>query len=194
MGSIWREGSEKHQHIVTAILGAPGFSLIYHFFTRNFVAEPKVLIYSIYISAALTAAFVAFLTNLYFKKLWNPATAWVKYSKLKNALLAPLIPLAIFALFWVTLAISAPQVFTVLFGVEAVKQALVEKQEGYSRRSCDHRLVLKSINTILFRYCISAEYYSELPDGEIVAELVIKQSVFGYTVEDIKLPHDNVRK
>jgi len=98
-------------------------------------------------------------------------------------------PLFIFGLFWINFSISAPQLFTLLFGAETVKRDVVLKDRHYSRKSCNYRLEPQSINAIFFHYCISEGSYNNLPDTKMESELLIKQSVLGYIVEDIRLIH-----
>ena len=189
MGLLWRKGATKYQKVVAIILSATIIGPFYLIFTHNFVAEPRVSELSSYASIVFTACLIFMLAYLYTKKLWRPAPVWHTYSKFKKVLLIPFVPLFLYGLFWVNLAISMPQVFTLLFGTDAVKRDVVVKDRHYSRRSCDYRLEPQTINAIFFHYCISESFFNQLPETAIESELLIKQSPLGYIVEDIRLLH-----
>lgn len=189
MKPVWREGSEKYQKIVISVLAMLTVGLAFFMFSHDFVAEPDWLIFSIYFSGFSILCSVVFFIRLYLTGVWDPAPAWFKYSKAKNFILLLSVPIFFFVIFWINIAVSLPHAFTVVFGAERVLEDLVEKNEIHSRRSCDYRLELKSVSPLLFHYCISKEFYSQLPDGEIVSELFVKQSIFGYSVEEIRVQH-----
>ena len=189
MGLLFRKGSTLNQKIVAAVFMAAFVGPAFLIFTHNFVAESIVSEFSSYASLVLTVLSVGILAYLYINEAWKPAPVWYSYSRFTRALLIPFIPLLLFGLFWVNLAISAPHLFTLVFGSNAVKLDMVVKDRHYSRRSCDYRLEPQSINTIFFHYCISESLYNQLPDKEMESELLIKQSFLGFIVEDIRLLH-----
>lgn len=158
-------------------------------FTHNFVTSPNISEFALSASVALTVIALASIGCLYAKGLWAPAPAWHELSRLKKTLSIPAIPLFLFGILWVNLAISLPQFFTLAFGVMHTRQDLASKELHHSRRSCDHRLKLKSVSAPLFHYCISESLYNQLPETEIYAELVIRESALGYSVEDILINH-----
>ena len=187
MGLLWESGATKYQKIVAGILGAITIGPLFLMFTHNFIVEPRILEFSSYVSVVLTVCSVSIMAYLYAKELWKPASAWYKQSKFTRALVILFTPLFIFGMLWVNLVISAPQLYTVLFGSETVRWDVVVKNRYYSKRSCSYRLEPKSINAFYFYYCISESLYNLLPETEIESELLIKQSALGYVVEDIRL-------
>jgi hypothetical protein len=187
MGLLWRDESTKHQKILAIVFSVIMVGPLFLMFTHNFVVEPKVSEFSSYISIFFTVFLMLMVAYWYVKKLWKPAPSWHKYSRIKKVLVVPFGPLFIFVLLWINLAISIPQLFTLLFGTDTVKRDLVVKNRRYSSRSCNYRLEPQSIDTIGFYYCISEDTYSQLPDMKIKSELFIRRSIFGYAVQDIKL-------
>lgn len=187
MELVQQEGANRYQKIVASIFAATLIGPLFFIFTHNFVYKPVVSKLSIYVSLVLTISSISMLAYLYFKDKWKPANAWFGYSKIKRILVIPFAPLFIYSLFWMNIAISAPHLFTLMFGVDAVKQDVVVKDRHYSRRSCKYRLEPKSISAMFFHYCISEGLYKQLPEGEIESELLIKQSLFGYFVRDVRL-------
>jgi hypothetical protein len=190
MGFLWRKGSTKYQKIVAGALSASLIGPLFMIFTHNFVAKTFVSSSAIYISLALTLLSFTLVWYLRSKKLWEPAPVWYSYSKLTRTLIIPFAPIFIFGLFWVNFAISAPHLYTVIFGTEGIRNDVIRKDKHHSRRSCDYRLEPKSIDAIFFHFCISEEFYNRLPDGDLYGELVVKESSLGYAVEDIRITLD----
>ena len=154
---------------------------------HNFVTEPGISELAIYMSISITIVSLIALTFLYATNRWRPAPKWYGYSTFMKIFVGLFTPVFIYGVFWINIAISLPHLFTVLFGETTIKTDEVTKVKSNSRRLCDFHLKVESIDAIFFRYCISNEIYNSLPDNKINTELIIKQSIFGYTVETINL-------
>ncbi len=189
MQLFWGKGATKHQKIINATFIITSIGTGFVIFTHNFVASPNIARFSIYASLALTLVSMAIVRYWYTKGWWSPAPTWYKSSLLKKIILLLLTPLFVFALFWSNLGTSIPQLFTAILGTYNVEKDIVIKSRHYSRRKCHYQLEPKSIDAIFFHYCISESLYNRLPTGEIEAELILKQSALGYTVEDIRPLH-----
>lgn len=184
MGSLFSKEATKNQKIVGTIFFVIMLAPVYSVFTRNFISEPGVAEFSTYASILLTGFSILTLTYLYAKKAWRPAAAWYEFSIFKKIVSLPLFLLFIFAIIWTNLAITAPQIYTSLFGVETVKIDVLIKAKR-NKLACPYRLKQKSINAILFRDCISKSFYNRLPDTPMESQLLIKQSSLGYIVKDV---------
>jgi len=183
---LWRNDSTKYQKIVAAIFSLTTIGPLFLMFTHNFVTNPNVSTFALHASITLTVIAMAFVGRLYTKGLWRPAPGWHESSRLKRILIIPFVPLFFGGMLWINLAISVPQLFTLIFGSEHVRQDVVTKDSHYSRASCDYRLKPKSVSAPLFHYCIPESLYNQLPDTELEAELLTKESALGYMIEDIK--------
>lgn len=187
MGVFFQKGSTLSQKVVGSVLMAMFVGPAFMIFTHNFVSSLWVSKFSFYLSLVFTGFSIVVLIYLYVKKLWRPAAAWYSFSKLKRLLVVPAMPFLLFGVIWINLAISLPQLYTLVFGDPAVKPDVVIKDSYHSKRSCDYRLEPQSINAIFFHYCISEGLYNYLPDEEVKAELLVRKSSLGFMVEDIRL-------
>ncbi len=187
MELLRKKGATKYQKVIAAIFTINIIGLVGRIFTHHFVTEPHFSRVAVYISLLLTLILITAVGFLYIRGAWRPTPVWYKYSAFKKIVLVPFIPIFIFVLFWVNIAISLPYLFTAVFGQTAIKNDVVIKDHSHSRRSCDYRLKPNSINVIFFRYCISEGLYNRLPGGEIEAELILKKSMFGYIVKNIRI-------
>ena len=166
---------------VALLLGAL-FSLLLH----DFVAAPCVLKVTFYFSVGLTATSLLIPILLQQSSFLKPWPIFYGYSLTKKIVLALLLPFFVFGLFWINSAIFLPRLFTSFFGTVNIKSDVARKVERGSRKSCDYRLDVKSIESGFFHHCISEGHFNNLPDDEIRVKLRIKQSVVGYIVENIE--------
>ena len=196
MGLFFKKSATLSQKIVASLFMAAVVGPFVLVFSHNFVAESSVSEFSLYASLLLTVLTIGILRYLYINEAWKPDPTWYNYSRFKKTSLMLFFPFFIFGLFWINLSISAPQLFTSVFGSNAVKLDTVVKHYLYSKKiwTCDYRLKPSSIDAIFFHYCISKDLYNQLPDTPIESELLIKKSALGYIVEDIRLFTNNANK
>lgn len=88
---------------------------------------------------------------------------------------------------WMNIAVSAPQLITILFGEERSYLGKAVKDHVGSRRSCDFRLVPNAEKFWLFHYCIPYSQYVSLPEKELDALLRVKSSPLGTHYHEIKV-------
>lgn len=184
---LWAKNLSMYQKIVlmiffVAFLGP--FSLI---FTGNFVPTTSHNRLALYFSLALTSILSIFIFYLYKNRLWISRLDWNRYSKLKKNIAVFASFATVVGIFWIDLAISLPHLYTEIFGKRALTIDTVTKENHYSRRSCEYRIQPRSIDFALFKFCISDTTYDRLPDENLRAKLILKQSRFGYAVEDIRV-------
>ncbi len=187
MGLFWNKDASKSQKIVNLIFFVMSIGPIYVFFNHNYVTESHISKLAVYISLALTFLTIVIMVFLYARDIWKPTSYFYKVSKIKKFFIITLAPLLPLSLFWVNLGVVGPQLYTSYFGTKVVKSELVSKDRVYSRRKCDYQLKPKSVDVMFFWYCISENQFNSFPDGEVKAEMTLKKSLFGYTVEQISL-------
>lgn len=190
MALLWEKETTKHQKVVMLVIFVATVGALYSCSKLHFVVEPNILRFASYISIVLTVFSFLYVIYLFHNNLWIPAPGWHEHSKVKKILLTASIPFFMFGLLWINLVTTAPQLFTVFYGINTIKPSLVIKDRNYSRRQCKYIIKLMSVHTVHFHYCISEYQYSILPDKEMRADLIVKQSLFGYIIEDIKFPED----
>jgi len=159
-------------------------------FIRNFVFEPYVSRLITYISLIITFLLIAYLIYLNQINLWRPSSAWYRYSRFKKFISLLFAPPAIFCFLWTTIAFPTPYIYTKLLGKPSIIIDSVIKDTGYGKRVRYYQLKPRSIDTWFFRFSISENQYRTLSNGEIKARLLVRKSVFGFIVEDIKLENN----
>ncbi len=185
MKYIKGKGTTNYQKAIYIVLSFASICAAIPIIVHDFVIEPFVSELAIYISILLTALVIFIIIYLYKKGQWHLGLVWEQRSKFLNVLSFPVIVLALCLLFWINIAISAPKIYTVLLGQEKTKNEIIIK--GIRSRGC-YKLHLKSTQ-LFFHHCLSKKQYDSLPDKHVLAELVVKESMFGYILKEVRLIH-----
>jgi|SRR5690554_1475157 hypothetical protein len=183
-------------HIVLGIVTAvSSIGSMFSLFSHDFVVDPVISKWSVYISLGLIVFLCAVYWFLYAKGIFCSFRESSLFPKgLKEFALFLGGPVLLFGLFWVNSAFFVPKLFTETFGEDATLTAEVKKQSRASRRGwgCRHRLEFDSFSRHLFFYCISEQTYNSLPDRGIEVELLVKQSELGYVVKGLTYDKDQL--
>lgn len=186
MSLFFIAGTKAWKKIVGSIFVALLLGALFSLLLHDFVAAPYVLKVAFYFSVGLTASSLLIPILLQQNSFLKPWSIFYGYSLTKKVVLASLLPFFVFGLFWINSAILLPRLFTSFFGTVNIKSDVARKVERRSRKSCDYRLDVKSIESGFFHYCISESHFNNLPDDEIRVKLRVKQSMVGYIVENIE--------
>ena len=185
-------GSPRNQKVISStVLLILALACIALFIPQTFVPYPGL---------TLMAAILAFVANVFFfifvwrsirEGAFKPSEESVRKFKdshqVKKIIMVPLcLVFFIFATF-ISLENNLPYIYTKLFGENGYMDDLIVKGTYTTRRSFGIRYELspKSIHSF-FRFTISKEEFDSLPEGEIPARLLIKESPIGFIVESIK--------
>jgi magnesium-transporting ATPase (P-type) len=166
----------RGQKIATLIFLFLLFGCLHCLFLSSFIPSDAVKNVATWASVLLTILFMIFL--LYFEQLPNVKRKTTKNSGRKKLLFLTVIPISLYGLFWVNIAISLPQLFTLAFGEESTEVEVVYKNYSSSRRAkCPYSLRVRKY--WLVSTCISEKSYNDLPENDFKAEFVTLHSVFG---------------
>ncbi|WP_222120372.1 hypothetical protein [Marinobacter piscensis] len=188
MMTITRKNYSLDHIILGLVTAVSSIGLIFSSFSHDFVVDPVVSEWSVYISLGLILFLCAIYWILYVKGVFCSFRESSLFAKgLKGFALLLGLPVFLFWLFWVNSAFFVPKLFTEIFGEDATLIAEVKKQSRASRRGwgCRHRLEFEAFSRRLFFYCISEQTYNFLPDRRIEVELLVTQSELGYVVEHL---------
>lgn len=186
MSLFFIAGTKAWKKVVGSIFMALLLGALFSLLLHDFVAATYVLKLALYVSVGLTATSLLIPIFLLQNSFLKPWPIFYGYSTTKKVVLTSLLPLLVFGLFWINSAIFLPRLFTSFFGTVNIKNDVARKVERRSRKSCDYRLDVKSIESGFFHHCISEGHFNNLPDDEIRVKLKIKQSVVGYIVENVE--------
>ncbi len=180
------KGTTKHQKVFNIVLAVVVFGPLIASFVHDFAAEPFVSEFATLISCVLTPLCIMVLFYAYKNGLLKTDPVWYASSKLVKIGSIIIVPFVLWGFIWINLTISLPRIATVLFGQEIIKKEYVFKDGRQMRRGCSYTLNVKSVKQIHFYYCISKRHWDSLPKGEVMAELVIKKSLFGFIIKEIR--------
>lgn len=186
MGLIFLKRAKRWQKILTCILIASTVGALYALLNHDFVAIPFTLRVAEFFSLGITSVLMVERSIYYLNNRWRAKILFAGFSRFKATLYVLFMPLLVFGLIWINIAISIPRMYTSIFGVESTRNDTALKHYRRSRRHCDYRLNPKSIDPFIFHFCISERRYGMLPSDEIEVELKISSSVFGYIVQEIR--------
>ena len=144
---------------------------------KSFIPTEAVKTFALWASFPLTILYLVFIVHCL--KLPHVKHRVSEYSRRKKLFLSTLLSVFIYGLFWVNIAISVPQLFTLAFGQATIDIKTVSKSYSVSRRSCDHKLRIKKPRSNLVYTCINDNYYDRLPDKEFEVEFLTLQSNLG---------------
>ena len=187
MDDIDLNANKRFQKIITYIMFPIAIGMGFILLDPSFIPNSAVMLYATCLSLILTLYFLYLLKVAYNKRMFRPKKSRHKHPAYNVFLFGIVIPLFIFWSFWLNTAIALPHIFTSLIGKEVTKQDVLHKRWSSSKWLCNYHLKPSSVNFALFRYCISKEFYAQLPKKENDGELIVKKSPFGYIVKKIQI-------
>ena len=171
----------RDQKFVALAVVLPSLSALgYLFLAGNFMPEEKLGRSSFFSSIVLVALSVAVLMVLKRQRRWQPAPAWsrIRASHKVFAILGS--PVILTAVLWGNLANVLPYLVAVTLGGPGYEKVAVEKSRNLGRSFCDYEVTVKSgWRGSFFRWCISAEQFERMPEGEFLGKFVGKRGNFG---------------
>jgi len=190
MIKLWRDGSTPVQKAAIVLLLVLIIWPFQVFISHSFVPSEDALNVALWAALGFTVFFL--LLMLYVRKT-SPVKTAMPYSGLKKWGVILGIPFMVYGFAWMNIAISAPQLITVIFGEDQSYLGKAVKDHVGSRRSCDFRLAPEGVTFWLFHYCIPYSQYVSLPDGKLEVQLTTKNSFLGIYYLEIKVVASEAR-
>ena len=174
----------RDQKLVAFAVVLPGLSALgYLFLAGNFLPEEQIGRLSFFSSVALVALLVAVLVVLRRQGGWKPAPAWSRLRVSHKVLGILFGPVILISVLWVNLANVLPYLVTVTLGGPGYEKVVVEKSRNLGRSFCDYEVsVTSGWRGSFFRWCIPADQFERLPDGEFQGKFVGKWGGLGIVV------------
>ncbi|OUS14101.1 hypothetical protein A9Q89_01140 [Gammaproteobacteria bacterium 53_120_T64] len=168
---------------------APGF--FYATYTEDFVIDTRSAGNLVYI-VLLTTLYITIKLFINKERVIPLEIDGKKASKLRWTLTSLMLVALLFWSIFINIAISAPRLFTVIFGIDAKEIALFKKAgPSAGVYECVYRIKPKNgpyFTTFMAHHCITKNQHDKLTDQEFKAEMSRRKSVFGYIITDIQLP------
>ncbi|MFZ6045434.1 hypothetical protein ACFW0H_04850 [Pseudomonas sp. CR3202] len=183
---LYSKGVSRPQKVLGVFFMILTGGILWPVLHHDFVPDPSISTPTFHGAIAITLTTLAII--IYLKKQ-NLLVVFGTLTRIQKLIGIVFSPIVIFLFIWANLAITIPHLYTLAFGQEFSRQDTAEKIKHRSRKSCDYRLKLQSIDFTFFHFCISESKYNQLQTGEMNAVVFGKKSRFGYTIERISLDH-----